>query len=215
MIIVFARAPVPGEAKTRLIPRLGAWGAARLHARLVLETIRVAKAADPVVELHGTRRHGFFRSLGIAFRLQKGRDLGERMYRALARHRGAILIGTDCPELTVGDLRRAARWLRSGYQVVLAPAEDGGYALIGARHVSAEMFRDIAWGTPQVYEETVKRLGRYRWRALRTLWDVDRPADLPRLSALRLRALRSPSAARRGARRSGGSRARWGGSDRP
>jgi uncharacterized protein len=196
MIIVFARAPVPGEAKTRLIPRLGPWGAARLHTRFILDTVRVARAADPVVELHGTRRHGFFRTLGVAFRVQQGRDLGERMYRALARNPGAILIGTDCPELSVRDLRRAARWLRSGYQVVLAPAEDGGYALIGARHVAPEMFRGIAWSTAGVYAETVKRLQRYRWRALRTLWDVDRPADLDRL-----RALRFPSAARRGARR--------------
>jgi rSAM/selenodomain-associated transferase 1 len=208
MIIVFAKPP--GEAKTRLIPRLGAWGAGRLHARLVLHTLRIAAAADPVVELHGTRRHSFFSTLGIPFRLQKGRDLGERMYHALERNPGAILIGTDCPELKVADLRRAARWLRSGYQVVLAPAEDGGYALIGARRVSAELFRDIAWGTAQVYEQTVKRLRGYRWRALRTLWDVDRPADLDRL-----RALRFPSAARRGARRSGGSRARSGGSGRP
>ena len=196
MIIVFARAPVPGEAKTRLIPRLGPWGAARLHARLVLDAVRLAQAADPLVELHGTRRHAFFRTLGVPFRLQKGRDLGERMYRALARRPGAILIGTDCPELAVRDLQRAARWLRGGYQVVLMPAEDGGYALIGARHVSADMFRNIDWGTSQVYEETLKRLRRYRWRALRTLWDVDRPADLDRL-----RSLRFPSAARRGARR--------------
>jgi len=210
MIIVFAKAPVPGEAKTRLIPRLGAWGAARVHAGLVLHALRIATAADRVVELHGTRRHSFFRTLGIPFKLQKGRDLGERMHHALSRNPGAILIGTDCPGLKVADLRRAARWLRSGYQVVLAPAEDGGYALIGARHVSAEMFRGIAWGTSHVYEETVKRLRGYRWRALRTLWDVDRPADLDRL-----RALRFPSAARQGARRSGGSRARSGGSGRP
>jgi rSAM/selenodomain-associated transferase 1 len=196
VIIVFAKAPVPGEAKTRLIPRLGAWGAARLHARLVRHTLRVARAADAVVELHGTRHHSFFRQLDLPFRLQRGRDLGERMYRALARNPGAILIGTDCPELSVADLRRAARWLQGGCEVVLAPAADGGYALIGARRVTPEMFRNLAWGTSSVYAETAKRLTRYRWRALRTVWDVDRPADLDRL-----RSLRFPSAARRGARR--------------
>ena len=197
MIIVFARAPVPGEAKTRLIPRLGAWGAARLHAQLVRHAVRTALAAGcGRVELHGTQRHSFFKSLPIPFRLQRGRDLGERMYHALARNPGAILIGTDCPELTIADLRRAVRWLQGACEVVLAPAEDGGYALIGARHVTPEMFRNMAWGTSSVYAETTNRLVRYRWRALRTVWDVDRPADVERL-----RWLRFASAARRGARR--------------
>lgn len=190
MIIVFAKAPVPGSAKTRLIPALGEWGAARLHARLVRHALRIALAARcGPVELHGTRRHSFFTKLGVPFRLQRGADLGERMYHALSRNPGAIVIGTDCPELTAADLRRATRLLHGGCDAVLAPAEDGGYALIGLRRVSAEIFRNMAWGTSSVYDETVKRLGRYRWRALRTVWDVDRPADLPRLSALRLRSL--------------------------
>ena len=197
MIIVFAKAPVPGKAKTRLIPALGEWGAARLHERLTRHAVRTALAAGcGRVEIHGTRRHSFFDSLGLPFRLQRGRDLGERMHRALARNPGAILIGTDCPELTVADLRRAARLLRGGYEAVLAPAEDGGYALIALRRVAPQTFRNIAWGTSSVYRETVKRLKGKRWRALRTVWDVDRPEDLPRL-----RALRFVSAGRRGARR--------------
>ena len=197
MIIVFAKAPVPGAAKTRLIPALGEWGAARLHARLVRHALRTALASGcGPVEVHGTARHSFFRSLNAPFRLQRGRDLGERMHHALSRHPGAILIGTDCPELTAADLRRAARWLRGGYDVVLAPAEDGGYALIGARHVSTEMFRNMAWGTSNVFEETVRRLAGYRWRALRTVRDVDRPEDLEKL-----RWLRFVSAGRQGARR--------------
>jgi rSAM/selenodomain-associated transferase 1 len=186
MIIVFAKAPVPGAAKTRLVPALGEWGAARLHARLVRHAVRTALASGcGPVEVHGTARHSFFRSLKIRFRLQRGRDLGERMHRALSRNPGAILIGTDCPELTVADLRRAARLLRGGAEVVLAPAEDGGYALIGARHVPVELFRGIAWGGSSVYEETVQRLTGYRWRALRRVWDVDRPEDLARLRSLR------------------------------
>jgi rSAM/selenodomain-associated transferase 1 len=197
MIIVFAKAPVPGKAKTRLVPALGAWGAARLHERLTRHAVRTALAAGcGRVEIHGTRRHSFFDSLGLPFRLQRGRDLGERMHHALGRNPGAILIGTDCPALTAADLRRAARLLRGGYEAVLAPAEDGGYALIALRRVAPEIFRNIAWGTSSVYEETVKRLASYRWRALRTVWDVDRPEDLPRLRALRL-----ASAGRRRVRR--------------
>jgi rSAM/selenodomain-associated transferase 1 len=193
MIIVFARAPVPGQAKTRLAPRLGDWGAARLHARLIRHALRTARAANcGPVELHLTQPHSLFKGA----RLQRGRDLGERMHRALARHPGAILIGSDCPALTAADLRRAARWLQAGYDAVLAPAEDGGYALIGARNARREWFRHIEWGGPRVYAQTVKRLAGTRWRSLRTVWDVDRPEDLDRL-----RSLRSTSGARRAARR--------------
>ena len=102
------------------------------------------------------------------------------MYRALRRHRRAILIGSDCPALTAGDLRRAARLLCAGYRVVLSPTEDGGYALIAARHAPRAIFEGMAWGESQVFDETAKRLDRLgcRWRALRSLWDVDRPEDL-------------------------------------
>jgi uncharacterized protein len=207
MIIVFARAPVPGRAKTRLIPRLGAWRAARLHARLTRRAVDTAVAAGcGAVELHGTARHSFFSSLKVPFRLQRGRDLGECMWRAmtkaLQRHSFVILVGSDCPMLTPADLRRAARWLRGGCDVVLAPAEDGGYALIGVKKaIEKKLFENIAWGGPRVYADTVKKLQGARWRALRAVWDVDRPEDLPRLAELRLRSLRFASAARRGARR--------------
>ena len=212
MIIVFAKAPVAGQAKTRLIPRLGAWRAARLHARLVCETVQTALAARcGGVELHGTRAHSLFRILKVPFRLQRGHDLGERMYRALARAREpAIVIGTDCPALTPADLRRAARYLRSGYQAVIAPAEDGGYALLALRKARPELFHAIEWGGTSVYAETAKRLANYRWRALRRIWDVDRPEDLERLRSLRL-----ASGSRRAALRSLYSRARSDESDRP
>jgi rSAM/selenodomain-associated transferase 1 len=197
MIIVFAKAPVPGEAKTRLISRLGPWRAARLHERLTRRAVRTALAARcGPVEVHGTARHSFFSSLKIPFRLQRGRDLGARMYRALSRNPGAILIGTDCPELTAADLRRADRLLRAGYDAVLAPAEDGGYALIGSRRARKEWFAGIAWGTQRVYSDTVERLAGCRWRALRRVWDVDRPEDLARFKALRL-ASKSRQRARR------------------
>lgn len=203
MIIVFAKAPIPGQAKTRLIPRLGEWGAARMHARLILHTLDTAVAARcGAVELHGTRRHSFFNHLKVTFRLQRGTDLGERMCHALSRarrrHRAVILIGTDCPVLTPADLRRAARWLRGSADAVLAPAEDGGYALIAMRRASRRIFDGIRWGSENVYEETVKRLtaAGYRWRALRRVWDVDRPEDLDRF-----RSLRFPSTARQAVRR--------------
>ncbi len=203
-VLVFAKAPLPGRAKTRLIPRLGETGAARLQARLTARALLTARAAGcGAVELHGTprARQGFFvfleNKFHVALKGQAGRDLGERMYNALARalrrHRSAILIGTDCPALAPRDLRRAARLLRGGCDAVIAPAEDGGYALIGMRKVSAALFSGIAWGGPDVYAQTAKKLALagYRWRALRTVWDLDRPADLDRLASLGLRGRRS------------------------
>ena len=201
-VLVFARAPIPGKAKTRLEPRLGAWGAARLQARLTQQAVRTALAARcGAVELHGTRRHALlvqYQKSGVCFRLQHGKDLGERMHHALRQARCAILIGTDCPGLRAQDLRRAARLLQGGAHAVIAPARDGGYVLIGARRVSAELFAGIEWGGERVYADTVQRLRRlgYRWRALREMRDVDRPADLAEL-----RWLRSGAGAPRSARR--------------
>ena len=229
-LIVFARAALPGRAKTRLIPRLGAWRAARLHAALTACALRTARDAGfETVELHVTprRSRALFSPYENAFqakiRYQKGADLGARMLHAfemaLRRNRAAILIGTDCPALGAADLRRAARLLASGCDAVLAPAEDGGYALIALRKVSPRIFEGIAWGGNNVFLKTAERLSRLglRWRALRTVWDLDRPGDLERLRGLRpgrVRSLRFSSGPPPRARRSGGSRARWGGSGR-
>ena len=189
-VLVFSRAPVPGRVKTRLVPHLGAWRAARLHRRLTRHALGTARAAAcGPIDLYDTSR-------------QRGSDLGERMHHALARalrrHRAAIIIGADCPALRPRDLRRAARWLAGGCDVVIAPAEDGGYALIGAKRVSPLLFSGIAWGGPDVYESTMRKLVSlsYRWRALERVWDVDRPEDLERL-----RWLRFASAVRPGVRR--------------
>jgi rSAM/selenodomain-associated transferase 1 len=202
VIVVFARAPVPGKAKTRLIPRLGPWRAARLHARLVAHALRTSRAANcGPVELHATAFHSSFGRQ--AFQVQRGRDLGERMHRAvrisLPKRRRVILIGSDCPDLVPADLRRADRLLRAGYDAVLAPARDGGYALIALRRSGgAALFAGMPWGSAAVYRETVARLARlgWRWRALRTVRDIDRPEDLDYLRSLRFRAARSRAARR-------------------
>ena len=189
-VLVFSRDPVPGRVKTRLVPRLGEWRAARLHRRLTKHALRTARAAAcGPVELFDSAK-------------QRGAHLGERMYRAMSqalrRHRGAIVIGSDCPALRPGDVHRAARLLAGGCDVVLAPAEDGGYVLIGARRISPQLFCGIDWGSPSVYEATVEKLERsgYRWRALRRLWDVDRPEDLERFRSLRFASVAQPGARR-------------------
>lgn len=188
---MFARAPVPGRVKTRLIPLLGEAGAAQLHAQLLEKTLATATAAGfDRVYLYcapGTRSRyfqGLRRRFGVELRAQRGGDLGERMYRALRRHPGAVLIGSDCPALRPADLRAAAGALRAGADAVLVPAEDGGYPLIGLRCASRELFDGVAWGSAQVLAQTRRRLARlgWRWKELRKLWDVDRPADVRRLN---------------------------------
>jgi len=182
------------------VPRLGRWGAARLQARLTERTLRTARAARlGPIELHGAPRAGlpFFlrcaRRFGASLHVQRGRDLGERMQhaaaQALRRARAAILIGTDCPMLSVRDLRAAARALQGGVDAVLVPAEDGGYALIGLRRADPRAFRDIAWGSGTVYAVTRARSAALGWRVRvqRTVWDLDRPEDLTRRIALRAR----------------------------
>ena len=192
--------------KTRLAPLLGEAGAARLHARLVERTLRTALAAglgDVYLYCSPGIRGGYFRNLqerfGVRLRSQGRGGLGERMHRALRRHPGAVLIGSDCPALGPADLRAAARALQSGVDAVLSPAEDGGYALIGLRRASRRLFEGIAWGGPKVLGQTRARLGRlgWRWKELRTVWDVDRPEDVARLHRSPLLALLLGPRARR------------------
>jgi len=202
VLIVFARAPVPGRVKTRLAPLLGAEGAARLHAQLVEKTLRIALAAGFArVELYCASGidHVFFKNMqkrfGVHLRSQGRGNLGDRMYRAMRGHPGAVLIGSDCPSLRAADLRAAAKALRAGADAVLSPAEDGGYALIGLRRASRMVFDGVDWGSARVLAQTRARLQRLRWRwqELRTVWDVDRPEDVARLNKSRLLSRRRPT----------------------
>ncbi|HXF66810.1 MAG TPA: TIGR04282 family arsenosugar biosynthesis glycosyltransferase [Burkholderiales bacterium] len=195
-IMVFAKAPRPGEVKTRLIPLIGAEGAAALHARLVKRALATARSAGFTdVELHCAPDTGdpFFRFCArhyrVALRAQPEGDLGRRMLgafeAALARRARALLMGSDCPALGARHLLGAERALREGCDAVLCPAEDGGYVLIGLARCDARLFDGIAWGGAGVMTETRARLAAlgWRWRELETLWDVDRPEDYHRLAA--------------------------------
>jgi hypothetical protein len=189
-IIVFAKAPIPGEAKTRLIPALGTAGAARLHARLVDRALATACAAGlGAVELccAPDSAHPFFADraarFGVRLTEQGAGDLGARMQRALAAALPAVLIGSDCPAMTAEYLREAGRALTAGHGAVLGPAEDGGYVLVALARSHSEAFTGIGWGGPDVMVQQRARfrdIG-WRWSELPTLWDVDRPEDLARL----------------------------------
>lgn len=198
-IAVFARAPVPGAAKTRLIPALGAQGAARLQRELTRRAVATAQQAalgSVTLWCAPDAQHRFFRALarhaGVECLDQPAGDLGERMLHAfrLQCDRGPLLlIGTDCPALQPEDLRCAAHALRGGEDAVFFPAEDGGYVLVGLRRPQPTLFEGITWGTATVMEDTRARLraAGVTWREPKTLWDVDRPADLRRLADRSLR----------------------------
>ena len=196
-LIIYAKAPVPGQVKTRLMPALDGETAALLHTALVeraLVTARQSGLAPVELCCAPHSRHSFFQACADDFEVvlteQGDGNLGERMRRtlqaALGDHDAAIIIGADCPALTGKHVARAARALAE-HDVVLTPADDGGYVLIGARRVEAAMFDGIDWGTHQVLEQQRGQLraAGLSWHEMEMLWDVDRPEDLPRLRALR------------------------------
>ena len=196
-LLVFAREPVPGQVKTRLIPALGAEGAARLY-RALLELALQAVAAVPRVHRElwcagapptGGGCADMALRLGIEFQHQPDGDLGVRMAAALARAltRGdrAVLIGSDCPEYH-GDYLSAALDALTDHDAVLGPAADGGYVLIGLRRYAPELFTNIPWGTDVVLTDTraaLRHLG-WAWAELPTLTDLDQPEDLAHTPAL-------------------------------
>ncbi len=197
-LLVFAKAPEPGRVKTRLIPALGAEGAADLQRRMLRHALGRARAsAIGPVELccAPDSRAAFFeecrREFGVELRSQGDGDLGERMRRAidaaLARAPRAIVVGSDVPALDARYLREADRALREGCECVLGPAEDGGYVLIGLARSRPGLFSGIRWGRPGVLSATRRRVAALGLRCceLPALWDVDRPGDLARLALLR------------------------------
>ncbi len=191
-IIVFAKAPRAGLAKTRLIPALGADGAAALASRLLLHTLHEAIRADALdIELCRTPMNDpLWQTLPLPVGLhvtdQEGGDLGERLARAAHRSLQAgqpcILIGTDCPTLDARALHEIALHLMS-HDAVLAPASDGGYVALGLRRFEPRLFTDMAWSTELVARETVSRLlqAGMSVHQMPVLHDIDEPADLQHL----------------------------------
>lgn len=195
-VAVLAKAPIAGLAKTRLVPAIGRQGAARLQRRLTRQALQTAHDASlgPVtLWCAPDARHRFFRALqrttGVNCLVQPSGDLGERMHTAFRVHceQGPLLlIGTDCPVLRPDHLRQAAMALVDGFDVVLQPAEDGGYVLVGLRRPQPALFRGMTWSTDQVMAQTRERAraAGLRVSELDTLWDVDLPGDLERWRAL-------------------------------
>ena len=195
--MVFARNPVPGEAKTRLIPALGKEGAAKLHKKLIKHTLKMVTSCNTsYVDLYttATKNQAFCRSCGddygIQIKQQTGTDLGMRMFNAfensLRTNDWAILIGTDCPAMQAADLVKSIGKLESGADAVIGPAVDGGYYLIGLCRNDESLFSNMPWGTRQVASLTYEKMKALNWRVstLPLRRDIDRPEDLQYLPEL-------------------------------
>jgi rSAM/selenodomain-associated transferase 1 len=180
LVIVFAKAPIPGKVKTRLIPALGAERAASLHRAFVADFL--AGLAGFPVELH-TDVEGWFAFPRI--RLQTDGDLGERMYHAgsVALSKGyeaVCLLGSDAPTLPSSHIDNL---LASEADVTLGPADDGGYWGICFRRTVPGMFAGVKWSTDSAFAQTIESARRagLSTAAGQGWWDVDNPEDLERL----------------------------------
>lgn len=191
-LIIFTRYPEPGKTKTRLIPALGSIGAANLQQQMTEHTILQArelqKASGISVEVRfaggSLQLMQAWLGLDLVYQSQGEGDLGARMARSLAEAfqksaEQVIIIGTDCPGLTFPIMTAAFQQLQT-VDLVLGPAIDGGYYLIGLRRPIPELFANIDWGTSKVLQQTVAIAEKYQVSHLYlpVLADVDRPEDL-------------------------------------
>jgi uncharacterized protein len=198
-LIIFAKAPVAGQAKTRMIPALGAQGSAGLAQQLLLHAVQQAAQvpwdalelcvspdtthpafalAQDLVQKSTATPHS-----PLTLSPQGDGDLGQRMHRALVRglsqHAAVLLMGTDAPDLNAAVLQQAAQALQT-HDAVFVPAHDGGYALVGLRRPAPELFEDMVWSTASVMAETRMRADQagLRWCELAPVHDMDEPTDL-------------------------------------
>ena len=191
-LIIFTRYPEPGKTKTRLIPALGAEGAANIGRKMTEHTLNHVKDLQSLrliaiaVYFTGGNTQLMQQWLGndVRYQCQGEGDLGSRMALAFASafeegSKSVVIIGTDCPSLKPKLMGDAFQEL-SQHDLVLGPAQDGGYYLIGLRRLIPELFTGISWGTSEVLQQTVT-IGKQLDLAiayLPTLADVDRPEDL-------------------------------------
>ena len=189
-LLIFSKAPQPGQVKTRLIPLLGSAGAASLYRKFLEDVLaRMTVSRLCPVELHcdPDAKQEFFqhcrRQFPITLCGQTTGDLGQRMSQALHRcirqNAPAVLIGADCPTLTAADVEMALEQLAGGSDLVIGPSPDGGYYLIGMQAHHAGLFTGIPWGTDRVLECTLQQarnLG-LQYRLLEARNDIDTPDD--------------------------------------
>lgn len=190
-LVIFARAPVLGEVKTRLAKHLGEAAALELYEAFLDDTCALTQGlgARRVLAVAGELTHPKLERLAKSQRLalepQGDGDLGARMERAIARHLATgpvLIIGSDAPTLPRAHLHAALDALME-HDVVIGPSDDGGYWLVGARVPVPEIFSDIRWSTPEVLPATLQRLGSRSHALVASFYDIDTVEDLARLRA--------------------------------
>ena len=190
-LLVFTRTPDPGSVKTRLLSVMDAQRAVTIQAGLLqrtLETVSASTADDIELWCTPTTQHPVLLELkdrfSLTLRPQAGADLGERMCfameQALQVYRHVALVGSDCMDLAAADIDLTLEQLAAGTDVVLGPAHDGGYYLVGLSRLYRELFAGIKWGTDQVLQDTRKRVAQLGLKLyeLPVRRDLDRPEDL-------------------------------------
>lgn len=196
-IAVFAREPLLGQVKSRLASEIGDEAALAVYRAMLARLgamLSQAQIAEWDLWVTSNSSHQDFVSICNKknIYLQSGKDLGARMAGTIEQTLqdrqvdNVVVIGTDCPALTPDYLREACSALESGVDVVLGPAEDGGYVLIGMGRAIPAVFEGIPWGSDRVLQRTLEALetNGLSYRLLDRLWDVDRPEDLARLREL-------------------------------
>lgn len=197
VLLIFCKAPVVGLVKTRLQPVLTPEQAVDAHRQLTRYTLdRVFRQPLCDVQLYCApdRQHAFFAQCAsdypLTLKTQRGDDLGARMHHALSealtQYPHAILIGCDCPSLTRDDFWQALTVLQQGRDLVIAPAEDGGYVLIGLNAPQPALFENMHWSHGQVMTITRQRAANAALlvHELALQWDVDTVADWMRFLAI-------------------------------
>lgn len=192
-ILVFCKAPIAGQVKTRLIPDLSAQQAVDVHIELT-KRILLLLTDSPLcpIQLWCTpdTSHPFFSDCVDEYQLslhqQQGDDLGQRMNHAISTalvdFSKVLLVGCDCPSLTIADFDFAIRSLQTPQDIVLSPAEDGGYVMIGMTKANPELFSNMTWGHSTVLDTSRQRIkqARLRLNETRQQWDIDTFGDLQR-----------------------------------
>lgn len=198
VLLVFAKAPIPGKVNTRLIQHIGVEAASELQAELLrdrLDQLVASQLCDVQLWCSPDSRHQIFkqcsRDYDVTLYEQTGNDLGERMsfafQQALENYNNVVLIGTDAPALGIDRISQSIDLLRQGDKIVLVPAEDGGYVLIGMSWFYPEVFLAVPWGTERVLSKTrgnIVALG-LKLTALEPCWDIDRAEDYERYKQLK------------------------------
>jgi rSAM/selenodomain-associated transferase 1 len=193
VILVYAKAPVAGKVNTRLIADIGVQAATRLQHELIhhrLSMLSDASLCDVRLMCAPDQQHQNFlqckKQYAVSLADQTGDGLGERMLNgvvaALQQYKYCVIIGTDAPALDAQSIKRVLEFLHGGTEVVLVPAEDGGYVLIAMQQAHAFLFQDIRWGSAEVMQQTRSRLNENRvsFEELASCWDIDRLEDYQR-----------------------------------